>query len=223
MRAQLAVTLVMSILRGALRMQQLNKDDNLIQSPFGMDKDSAEWDDLVAGHELDWLAVEASETPKEDISLKQISMGGTSKEIRQKSYIWHITGQHEDATTGKDEASENLLFRNRIRLSHLTGHYPNNEMGPEDSQSWEGERVKDRLKAKGLGAAISHAAETLFPDSTIKEPIYLKAKVMVKNIMSPILAPEEVDPSQLEEAALAQSLETISIKMMPPNGLDHVN
>lgn len=159
--AQLAITLIMSILRGALRMQRLNKDDNLIQSPFENHNDSAEWDKWVAGHELDWLAVEASEkrgskketsieeTSKEELFNEQIPVGGASKEIRQKSCIWHITGQHEGATTGKDKAdknivttgkdetNKNLLFRNRIRLSHLTGHYPINKMGSEDYQLWE--------------------------------------------------------------------------------------
>ncbi|KAM0510951.1 hypothetical protein ACHAPE_010382 [Trichoderma viride] len=148
--AQLAITLVMSILRGALGMQRLNNNDNLIQSPFDNNKDSAEWDQWVAGHELDWLAVEASEkrvpketskkwmsrkwisrkeisteeTSKEEMSNEQTPTAGASKENRQESYIWHITGQHENATTGKEEANENLLFRNRMRLSHLTGHIP---------------------------------------------------------------------------------------------------
>lgn len=245
---QLAITLIMSILRGALRMQRLNKDDNLIQSPFENNKDSTEWNDWVAGHELDWLAVEASEkrVPKkkipqnrmfgewisrkdiqieatsEGLSNEQTRTGGVSKENHQKSYTWHITGQYENATTGKDEASQSLLFRNRIRLSHLTGHYFINEMESKDHQRWEDDRVKVRRKAKDLGAAVSHAAATLLRDSTIKKTIELKVKVMVKNTTSPILAPEEVDPSQPEEAALAQSLETVSIKMMPPKGSDHV-
>ncbi|UKZ67001.1 uncharacterized protein TrAtP1_008165 [Trichoderma atroviride] len=233
--AQLAITLVMSILRGALRMHRLDMGVNLLQSSFGNDNDSAELDEWVAGHELDWLAVEVSgkraskketsiqETPKEGSSKKQIHMGGASEETHQKNFIWHITGQHENATTGTDEADKNLLFRNRIRLSHLTGHCSINKIKADDYQLWEDDRVKVRLKAKDLSAAISHAAATLLPDSTIKETIDLKVKVMVKNDPFPIPAPEEVDLSQTEEAALAQFLETISIKMMPPNGLDHVN
>ncbi|KAK1248194.1 hypothetical protein MKX08_006414 [Trichoderma sp. CBMAI-0020] len=253
--AQLAITLVMSILRGALRMRRLNKDDNLIQSPFEKHYGSAEWDNWVAGHELDWLAVEASEertseetliegTSKDDLSKKQIPMGGVLKETRQKGYIWHITGQYEDATTskdeadkdlattgkdeagknvvetGKDETGKNLLFHNRIRLSHLTGHCPINEEKSEDYQRWEDERVKVRRKAKDLGAAVSHAAVTLLRDSTIKGTIELKVKIMVENF-APLI--HEEDPFQREAPALYQSLETISIKIKTPKGLDHVN
>jgi ankyrin repeat protein len=252
--AQLAITLIMSILRGILRMQRLNKDDNLIQSPFGYDKDLSEWDKWVAGHELDWLAVEASEkrvskkkiskkwifkkwifkkdmseeeTSEEEISTEKISTEkastrSASKQNDQKGYTWHITGQHENATIGKNEHNTNLLFCNRMRLSHLTGHYSVNEMKPDGFQSWEDERVKVRLNAKSLGAAISQAAATLLRDSTIKETINLKIKVMVENTVRPTSA-EEVDPSGPKEAALTQLLETIFIKMKPPNGLDHVN
>ncbi|KAK4099632.1 hypothetical protein N658DRAFT_429398, partial [Parathielavia hyrcaniae] len=44
--AQLAITIVMSLLRGLIRMQRRGKEDNELKS----------YDDGVHGHELDWLA-----------------------------------------------------------------------------------------------------------------------------------------------------------------------
>src|SRR5262249_31928118 len=45
--AQLGITLLMSFLRGCLRMRRLRKTDNKL----------AEVPDMVVGHELDWLAL----------------------------------------------------------------------------------------------------------------------------------------------------------------------
>ncbi|KAL7790295.1 hypothetical protein V8C37DRAFT_417512 [Trichoderma ceciliae] len=103
----LAITLLMSVSRSVLRMQRLDKSDNLIQPPNKNDKRLAEWNNLVAGHELDWLAFEVS--------------GKNS----QKNYVWHITGKHEDARsieTKRQIKRGSHLFQNRVRLSHLTGN-----------------------------------------------------------------------------------------------------
>ncbi|KAF4808254.1 hypothetical protein CGCSCA5_v012534 [Colletotrichum siamense] len=48
--AQLITTVVMSILRGMLRMQRLKKDDNELSKKA----------EIVPGHELDWLTIELS-------------------------------------------------------------------------------------------------------------------------------------------------------------------
>jgi hypothetical protein len=46
--AQLGITVLMTILRGCLRMQRLGRDANkLLKMP-----------DMVSGHELDWLSFE---------------------------------------------------------------------------------------------------------------------------------------------------------------------
>jgi hypothetical protein len=71
--AQFGNTVVMSILRGFLRMQRLNRNDNKL----------AEMPDMVAGRELDWLAFELVHAEAQDYSI------GTR--------FWHITGQAEPA------------------------------------------------------------------------------------------------------------------------------
>ncbi|KAL6898836.1 hypothetical protein GGI43DRAFT_427958 [Trichoderma evansii] len=198
--AQLAITLVMSILRGALRMQRLSKSDNLIQPIFENDKLLAEWDDLVAGHELDWLAVEVSKEKKpekksskrcafqnyvleKNVTEEELEEEREEEALEKKSrnnYTWHITGQHENATIVKDPNSEDrtkksLLFENRVRLSQLTGHNTTlNIKELDDSQNWKDNRVKVRNKIKHLGAAISEAAAILLHDPTTKTPICLK-------------------------------------------------
>ena len=48
---QLGATIIMSMLRGSLRMQRLNRDANMLK---GMP-------DMIAGYELDWLAFEIAQ------------------------------------------------------------------------------------------------------------------------------------------------------------------
>ena len=69
--SQLGVTVMMSILRGMLRMQRLSRDDNMV----------GDMPDVVVGHELDWLAFE----------LEQLKC--TSR------LMWNLTGKYEAATT----------------------------------------------------------------------------------------------------------------------------
>jgi hypothetical protein len=67
--AQLGITVIMSLLRGLLRIKRLGRQDNEL----------GKMPDLVAGHELDWLASNiVSQNP-------------------QEKFFWHITGRYEDA------------------------------------------------------------------------------------------------------------------------------
>ncbi|KAM0261276.1 hypothetical protein ACHAQJ_002307 [Trichoderma viride] len=199
--AQLAITLVMSVLRGILRMRRLDKNDNLIQPEEKRKESLAEWSNLVAGHELDWLAFEISDKTSQD------------------KLLWHITGQHvsdESETATEDIVEDNDLFQNRVRLSNLTGHSSPNVIETSDYQLWKDERVKVRAKAKHLATAISQATATLLLDQTTEEVYNLKLKAIVANcvssqletvvsiMMKPPTGPGQiswsVDSSQLEAA-----------------------
>ncbi|KAH7136361.1 hypothetical protein EDB81DRAFT_725201, partial [Dactylonectria macrodidyma] len=174
---QLGITVVMSILRGLLRMQRLGRDDNML----------AKMPDLVEGHELDWLAFQ--------IALQE----------PQKGSFWHITGQHEQATeaetpsngspnvsqshelssrtgmealdgkpisgpmnnpqspatSGKDQVNSEDLLRIRARLSCLTGHISFSNIEDPECQKWKDDYVKVRTNARKLSATICQASERL--------------------------------------------------------------
>ncbi|POR36793.1 Pfs, ankyrin repeats & 6-phosphofructo-2-kinase [Tolypocladium paradoxum] len=117
--AQLAITLIMSFLRGLLRMQRFGNDDNRL----------AKMPDLVPGHELDWMAFEIARpessmlehTTSHNIcrwlsdffmrSTKRSAMGApeqlqtTNKHPLRpcKAPYWHITGQYAAATKSYSE------------------------------------------------------------------------------------------------------------------------
>ena len=78
--AQLGITIVMSLLRGLLRIKRLGRNDNKLGT----------MPDLVAGHELDWLASNiVSRKPQED-------------------FFWHITGQYENAYVMGDHKTDSI-------------------------------------------------------------------------------------------------------------------
>ncbi|KAL2158708.1 hypothetical protein VTH06DRAFT_4190 [Thermothelomyces fergusii] len=186
--AQLAITVVMSLLRGFLRMQRMSRKGNKL----------ADKPDTVAGHELDWLAF-SIHWPDED----------------GRAAFWHITGRYEDAveegqgpddkTSSTDRSSHSSsldssmrngaatraktvepatsvvseddvsslagepgspvtcedLFRIRVRLAHLTGHVSFATLDDREYQRWKDEFVKVRAKAMKVSDAICRAAEAL--------------------------------------------------------------
>ncbi|KAL2137659.1 hypothetical protein VTI28DRAFT_8621 [Corynascus sepedonium] len=161
--AQLGITIIMSILRGSLRMQRLSRRGNSL----------ADKPDTVAGHELDWVTFQIP-WPDHDIVPH-----------------WHITGQYEEATkheqpddriSSPDKEShspntlqdaqdecENLL-QIRTRLANLTGHFFFREIDDLEYQQWKDDFVKVRTKALKLSAAICQVAENLiFPWKPMSE------------------------------------------------------
>ena len=92
--AQLGITLVMSVLRGCLRMQRLGKSDNMLLT----------MPDMITGHELDWLSFEivgAEDRTEgggkgEEMGRKWREKGG-EEEKEGKVWSWHVTGQYEEA------------------------------------------------------------------------------------------------------------------------------
>lgn len=217
--AQLGITLVMSVLRGILRIKRLDKSHNHLDM----------WHDLVAGHELDWLAFDIAKQELQKLQRKsetKVPDESTKEDASQASeskLIWYITGQHEKAirldhsepsdhsddaskvnTLGRHVTLSNSLLQNRIQLSNLTGHF-DEFMDTKYYLPWKDERVRVRAKAKYLGAAISQVAATLLRNQANKKNIHLRVK-----------AEFSYNSSRCEETV-------VSVKMEPPTGPDRIN
>ncbi|KAK4074085.1 hypothetical protein Trihar35433_3559 [Trichoderma harzianum] len=219
--AQLGITIIMSILRGILRMKRLDKNNNRLTM----------WQDVATGHELDWLAFDIAEqelTKRLKIDVQDASFEKDQSQRFEKKFLWFITGQHEKAirlenVAVRDSGSETLersresdlsnewlvayndeLIQNRTRLSNLTGHF-GESMDAKSYLSWKDERVRVRAKAKSLSAMISQAAAILLRNQSNKEDIHLRIKVAFS-----------YDKSNGEETI-------VSIKLKPPTGPDHIN
>jgi ankyrin repeat protein len=190
--SQLAVTILMSILRGSLRMKRLGNNDNQLR----------EMPDMVAGHELDWLAFQLA-----------------SNDSQVKS-SWHVTAQHEkgieceqspsshsdgtsasqsiispstpaiaptriSAATKSDsriestslhtvDSSHDNVLHIRMRLANLTGLQPFTKTDDEQHQVWKDEHVKVRAKARQLSLAFS---TTLFSRNTTRRAKDIKLRI----------------------------------------------
>ncbi|KAH8683646.1 hypothetical protein BGZ61DRAFT_288283, partial [Ilyonectria robusta] len=158
--AQVGITIVMSILRGCLRMQRLDRNGN----------EFAKMPDLVAGHELDWLAFRIAGSCSSR-SAKTLPETNSSLTIGAGS-----TGQH---------SFEDLL-RIRVRLAHLTGHFTLTNINDTEYQLWKDEFVKVRVKANKLSAALCQAVAGLFPRR--QQDIVLRIRATTEEQDSP--APE---------------------------------
>ncbi|KAL6692770.1 hypothetical protein J3F84DRAFT_401849 [Trichoderma pleuroticola] len=122
--AQLGITIIMSILRGILRMKRLDKNNNRLNM----------WQDLVTGHELDWLAFDIAEQELAK-KLKDNSQNTSVEKYQIKDR------QYEEAIR-----LDNLI-QNRTLLSNLTGHFEES-MDAKSYLPWKDERVGVRAKAK---------------------------------------------------------------------------
>nr|WNZ75693.1 hypothetical protein [Trichoderma harzianum] len=232
--AQLGITILMSILRGILRMKRLDKNNNRLTM----------WQDLATGHELDWLAFDIAEQElikKSKANAQDTFFEKDQSQIFGKEFLWYITGQHEKAIRlenfamngsrsrtlkrtrknrksnqsfksdlSKSNTAEWLvsyndeLIRNRTRLSNLTGHF-GESMDAKSYLSWKDERVRVRAKAKRLSAVITQAAMILLRNQSNKEDIHLRVK-----------AAFSYDKSNCGETI-------VSIKLKPPTGPDRIN
>ncbi|RYO91954.1 hypothetical protein DL762_001892 [Monosporascus cannonballus] len=171
---QMGITVIMSFLRGMLRAQRLNKNDNALR----------DMPDLVAGHELDWLTFElikrsstkqepfwrfygryreARERRNDDVSRKTPGSGRNSASELQpqqpddevkKAYVL------QSAKIGSQLACEDMLSI-RKRLALLTGHLHAGRRIPGDCQAWKDDYVRVRKNAKNLSAAVCMAAKSL--------------------------------------------------------------
>ncbi|KAK3298463.1 uncharacterized protein B0H64DRAFT_354020, partial [Chaetomium fimeti] len=145
---QLGITIVMSLLRGSLRMQRLDRKGNkLLDMP-----------DTVAGHELDWLAFELRE--------------------HHEVYDPASTHPPGASQAGQRQAKLEDLIRTRVRLAHLTGHVSLGKLEDREYQLWEHGTIKVRAKAFKLAEAFRRIAETLLPKSMPYDTITLQVKVV---------------------------------------------
>ncbi|RYP47067.1 hypothetical protein DL768_006794 [Monosporascus sp. mg162] len=217
--AQLGITVVMSILRGLLRVQRLGRNDNKL----------AEIPDMVSGHELDWLSFE--------IARQNCQQGPYS--------YWHITGQHKEAeeivtrssdsedtsksyepscdatkvvqSRGEVQLTPNtpptVTFRAdntghvgcddllgiRVRLAHLTGHISFRNIDDSEYQMWEDEYIKVRAKAGHVAAAICLAAANLFQKIRQEKDIILR-----------------IQAASLNEGRPSHQEQLVSVALKPP-------
>ncbi|QYS96326.1 ANK_REP_REGION domain-containing protein [Trichoderma simmonsii] len=232
--AQLGITILMSILRGILRMKRLDKNNNRLDM----------WQDLVTGHELDWLAFDIAEqelAKKSKNNSQNTSVEKYHSKTLENGFLWYITGQYEEAirldnvavngsglealniccengessNSHRGDSSKtctaewlmaynNELIQNRTLLSNLTGHFEES-MDAKSYLSWKDERVRVRAKAKTLSAMISQTAFILLRNQSNKEDIHLRVKAAIS-----------YDKSDCEETI-------ISIKLKPPTGPDRIN
>lgn len=172
--AQLIITIVMSILRGSLRMQRLTRESNAVHHEA----------DIFAKHELDWLAIE--------LALKRDS--GLCKEKTCKVHLgeteinWRVIGIYEGSTPvpsmNRNSPQEEpcaiikAAFRRRLRLAHLTGHMSHLTSKDGSVPQWVDAHVRVREKAKQVATALSSMATHLFPHpkATDRHSLWLKVQ-----------------------------------------------
>ncbi|KPM36355.1 hypothetical protein AK830_g10197 [Neonectria ditissima] len=177
--AQLAVTLLMSSLRGFLRMQRLGKESNQL----------GDIPDLVSGHELDWLSLEISQQKCKWHVTGQYQDAQTSTRISRTDSQGPEDSMEASTTPGSNANapfdSDDLkslggnapvsstappikiprvddieqLLHIRKRLAHLTGHTSLERLSPSEYQEWKDSAVKVRAKANQISTALCQITE----------------------------------------------------------------
>jgi ankyrin repeat protein len=170
--AQLGITVVMSILRGCLRMQRLDRHANKL----------ADMHDNVPGHELDWLSFEIArwwDLQQKGKSQQNEKPGRKEKPEPNSQAYWLVTGQHEKgksvtresngtnsvAPRTDDGCGEGFadLLQTRVQLAILTGHMPLEGYADLEYQPWDDDQVRVRTAVRQLAHAFCLAAAELFP------------------------------------------------------------
>lgn len=123
---QLAVTLLMSVIRALLRTQRLSIDENILRDR----------PDEVSGHELDWMALQMA------------------RDTNGSKYFWSVTVQvplqHHPQQSA--ENMNNKAWEYRARLAELTRRSDNAKSNL--SNAWGNDLVSGRLQAQQLKKAI---------------------------------------------------------------------
>lgn len=165
--AQLGVCVTMSILRGCLRMNRLDKGSNQLADRL----------DIVSGYELDWLSLQM--VPQE---LEWTVNTRCAKRFRssRRTRTHRTQGSGDDSSSYEyrppqasmnsrpmegDEFSLHRLIAIRKRLARLTGQASSYEVLASGCQRWKDESVKVRSKARQVSAAICQVAEKHLPKS----------------------------------------------------------
>ncbi|RYP68194.1 hypothetical protein DL771_006794 [Monosporascus sp. 5C6A] len=184
---QLGITVIMSFLRGMLRAQRLNKNDNALR----------DMPDLVARRELDWLTFElvkrsagkrgsehepywqfngryrtAREQFDNSASQKAPGLGiqtisGETPGIAIQSPLpegdVEQAARFRSANTGSQRDVLNCedMLSIRTRLAHLTGHTSMSSLSSGQYQAWKDDYVAVRKYAHKLSSAVCMAAKSL--------------------------------------------------------------
>ncbi|KAK3341869.1 hypothetical protein B0T25DRAFT_511306 [Lasiosphaeria hispida] len=204
--AQLAITIVMSLLRGIVRMQRRGKEDNELKT----------YDHHIHGHELDWLAFNLSCGHCSKYRYQEDGGSGPEPQLH-RGYSFQVTGKTPSTANGKSEkpmpssdGSEEetkteektvgdvsfegekahkgghtapdpkTVFDMRVKLANLTGNVPASpicELDPDQYQIWEAELVKCREKASQISQAVCEAAAVLFSDRNEAKPLRLEVGI----------------------------------------------
>ena len=192
--AQLAATLMMSILRGMMRTQRLANNGNKVQRIAGK----------VVGHELDWLTFEIwrnmrgdkTESPKPETSREQSTDDQGCQSILQEDPTLNISWIFTSRTSPKSTSEENLVRETddrgaqepndaevvlglRTRLGHLSGHETNFLRKDKHSkpQQWDKREIPVRDRAMKMAKALCAMADRLIPKNQAKVVINLQFQV----------------------------------------------
>jgi hypothetical protein len=210
--AQLGVTLLMSSLRGFLRMQRLGKESNQL----------GDIPDLVSGHELDWLSLEiaqqkckwhvtgqfddaqgsthVSRTASQDTESdyngasmppsSNVSTPFSSDKLKSLDSNAPISSSTPTKTPKVDDIQR--LLQIRKRLAHLTGHTSLEHLPSSEYQKWNDDHVKVRVKANQISTALCRIAENVALKSRPTE-IKLQIKAASHNLNSNTYSNQFVD------------------------------
>ncbi|KAF2830250.1 hypothetical protein CC86DRAFT_240039, partial [Ophiobolus disseminans] len=192
--AQLAVTMIMSLLRGSLRTQRLSNEDNLL----------GDFPDLVAGHELDWLAfqlhgihdpsmvLQLGVTPQQEKSIETIKDTVVSQgpgkgsdhrrapqravvDLRVSSVASNSNISSSDRPSDSRISSDKVL-QTRIRLANMTGLNSFADADPYQ-QMWDDGHVKVRAKARQIAVSIGSATTNWFLRNTVRRDTDISPRI----------------------------------------------
>ncbi|KAL7788927.1 hypothetical protein V8C37DRAFT_418210 [Trichoderma ceciliae] len=168
---QLAVTLLMSVIRALLRKQRLSAEQNLFRNR----------PDEVSGHELDWLALHIGKGANDPRRFWCVTAGIPSQDIQpsplattpkydaavrpnnQKGLedIQHGTPVEGGLTFTVDPKSyAEMVYKYRSRLAELTGQSASPKSGL--SNAWDSSLVSGRIQAQRLSKVIGDSLAILF-------------------------------------------------------------
>lgn len=168
--AQLGITMIMSFLRGCLRMQRLRKEDNRL----------ANIPDEIVGHELDWLAFDISNAYDKSQDQKKLSNRAYMLTGKSKAHVcerWNSYLRH-DCDADRASSYNEKLLRYRIRLAQLTGHHTSLSMGL-CYQKWQDSQIVVRTKSRLLANALCGAVQVLIgpPKNTVVVEVSIQSQL----------------------------------------------
>lgn len=206
--SQLGITIIMGILRSALRMQRLGRDDNKLDNIS----------DVVSGHELDWLVFQLVEsgpytgtfwyiTGEYDGALAKLSRWYLSEEAYYKNPLFDSPGSKERNEVGRSIPDAHKMFLQRKQLALFTTQKQYGFTDDTDDHFWGDEHVKVRETARRVADAICMAVQSVVSHDRHKhdEIIFgIYARTMKSMVGCPYVPGER---------------HVVSVTVEPPHGL----